>query len=43
MKKTILVALFATTLFACSTPAEKTATATDASASSCVKEGPEVE
>ena len=43
MKKTILVALFATTLFACSTPAEKTATATDATASSCVKEGPEVE
>ena len=44
MKKTILVALFATTLFACSTPAEKTAsTETDATASSCVKEGPEVE
>ncbi len=31
MKKTILVAMFATTLFACSTPSEKTATtATDA-------------
>jgi hypothetical protein len=44
MKKTILVAMFATTLFACSTPSEKTATtATDATASSCVKEGPEVE
>jgi hypothetical protein len=44
MKKTILVALFATTLFACSTPAEKTAsTTTDATASSCVKEGPEVD
>ena len=44
MKKTILVAMFATTLFACSTPAEKTASAeTDATASSCVKEGPEVD
>jgi len=44
MKKTILVAMFATTLFACSTPAEKTASAeTDATTSSCVKEGPEVE
>ena len=44
MKKTILVALFATTLFACSTPAEKAApTETDATASSCVKEGPEVD
>ena len=44
MKKTILVALIATTLFACSTPAEKTAsTETDATASSCVKEGPEVD
>jgi len=44
MKKTILVALFATTLFACSTPAEKTASAeTNATASSCVKEGPEVD
>jgi hypothetical protein len=44
MKKTILVAMFATTLFACSTPSEKTATtATDATASSCVKEGPEVD
>ena len=41
MKKTILVAMFATTLFACSTPSEKTAT--DATASSCVKEGPEVD
>ena len=44
MKKTFLVALLATTLFACSTPAEKTAsTETDATASSCVKEGPEVD
>jgi hypothetical protein len=44
MKKTFLVALLATALFACSTPAEKTAsTATDATASSCVKEGPEVD
>ena len=44
MKKTILVALFATTLFACSTPTEKAApAATDASASSCVKEGPDVD
>ncbi len=44
MKKTILVALFATTLFACSTPADKAAsTETDATASSCVKEGPEVD
>jgi len=38
MKKTFLVALLATTLFACSTPAEKTASAeTDATASSCVR------
>jgi hypothetical protein len=44
MKKTILVAMFATTIFACSTPGEKTASAgTDATASSCVKEGPEVD
>ena len=44
MKKTFLVALFATTLFACSTPAEKAApTETDATASSCVKEGPDVD
>ena len=44
MKKTILVAMFATTLFACSTPSEKTATTdTAASASSCVKEGPDVD
>ena len=44
MKKAILVALFATTLFACSTPADKAAsTETDATASSCVKEGPEVD
>ena len=44
MKKTILVAMFATTLFACSTLSEKNATtATDATASSCVKEGPEVD
>jgi len=41
MKKTILVAMLATTLFACSTPTEKTATTeTAATASSCVKEGP---
>jgi hypothetical protein len=44
MKKTILVAMLATTIFACSTPAEKTAsTETATSTSSCVKEGPEVE
>ena len=44
MKKTILVAMFATTLFACSTPSEKTAsTDAAATASSCVKEGPEVD
>ena len=44
MKKTILVAMFATTLFACSTPSEKTATTeTAATASSCVKEGPDVD
>jgi hypothetical protein len=44
MKKTFFVALLATTLFACSTPAEKTAsTETNATASSCVKEGPEVD
>ena len=44
MKKTFFVALLATALFACSTPAEKTASAeTDATASSCVKEGPEVD
>ena len=42
MKKTILVAMLATTIFACSTPGEKTAT-TDTATSSCVKEGPEVE
>ena len=44
MKKTILVAMIATTIFACSTPGEKTATTETAStASSCVKEGPEVD
>jgi hypothetical protein len=43
MKKTILVAMIATTLFACSTPAEKPATEAAATASSCVKEGPEVD
>ena len=44
MKKTILVAMLATTIFACTTPGEKTAsTETDATASSCVKEGPEVD
>jgi hypothetical protein len=44
MKKTFFVALLATSLFACSTPSEKPATAeTDATASSCVKEGPEVD
>ncbi|MEN9382707.1 MAG: hypothetical protein RI940_1590 [Bacteroidota bacterium] len=43
MKKTILVAMIATTLFACSTPAEKPATEASASTSSCVKEGPEVD
>jgi hypothetical protein len=44
MKKTILVAMLATTIFACSTPGEKTATTeTAATASSCVKEGPEVD
>ena len=43
MKKTFLVAMIATTLFACSTPAEKPATEAGACTSSCVKEGPEVE
>ena len=44
MKKTILVAMLATTIFACSTPSEKTAsTDTAASTSSCVKEGPDVD
>ena len=43
MKKTFLVAMLATTIFACSTPAEKPATEATAAASSCVKEGPEVE
>ena len=44
MKKTILVAMLATTIFACSTPGEKTAsTETAASTSSCVKEGPDVD
>ena len=43
MKKTILVAMLATTIFACSTPAEKPATEAAACTSSCVKEGPEVD
>jgi hypothetical protein len=44
MKKTFLLAMLATTLFACSTPGEKAApTEAVASASSCVKEGPEVD
>lgn len=43
MKKTILVAMLATTIFACSTPSEKPATEATASTSSCVKEGPEVD
>jgi ABC-type glycerol-3-phosphate transport system substrate-binding protein len=44
MKKTFFVALLATTIFACSTPGEKTAsTETSASTSSCVKEGPDVD
>jgi hypothetical protein len=44
MKKTILVVLFATTLFACSTPADKAASsATAVTASSCVRTGPEVD
>lgn len=48
MKKTILVAIIATTLFACSTPAENKGEATasgtaTAGTSSCVKEGPEVD
>ena len=47
MKKTILVAIIATSLFACSTPAENKGEATasgtaTAGTSSCVKEGPEV-
>ena len=42
MKKSFLVALFATILFACSTPGEKTAS-TDTATSSCVKEGPDVD
>jgi hypothetical protein len=41
MKKTFFVALLATTLFACSTPGEKTTET--AATSSCVKEGPDVE
>jgi len=41
MKKTILVAMLATTIFACSTPGEKTTET--AATSSCVKEGPDVE
>ena len=45
MKKTILVAMIATTLYACSSTTEKkeTSEATTASTSSCVKEGPEVD
>lgn len=46
MKKTILAAMIATSLFACSTPAEKketTETTASAATSSCVKEGPEVD
>jgi hypothetical protein len=44
MKKTFFVAILATVLFACSTPTEKTtSTETDATASSCVKEGPDVD
>ena len=43
MKKTILVAILATSLFACSTTSEKPAPAVAASTSSCVKEGPEVD
>ena len=43
MKKTILVAMLATTIFACSTPGEKTASTDTAATSSCVKEGPDVD
>jgi hypothetical protein len=44
MKKTLLLAVLATSLFACSTTTEKKeSTEGAASASSCVKEGPEVD
>ncbi|MEI6587106.1 MAG: hypothetical protein WCL56_13530 [Sediminibacterium sp.] len=44
MKKLMMPLLMATVLFACSTPADKAVPAeTDATASSCVKEGPEVD
>ena len=42
MKKIILMAFLATSLFACNAPAEKT-TAAAGAGSSCVKEGPEVD
>lgn len=43
MKKTILIALFAVTLFSCKNASETATTETTASTSSCVKEGPEVD
>jgi hypothetical protein len=43
MKKTILIALFAVTLFSCKNASETATTETAASTSSCVKEGPEVD
>ena len=42
MKKVLLIAVLATSLFACNAPAEKAAPAAGAG-SSCVKEGPEVD
>jgi len=43
MKKTILIALFAVTLFSCKNASETATTATVATTSSCVKAGPEVD
>lgn len=43
MKKTILMAFFAVTLFSCKHASETATTETTASTSSCVKEGPEVD
>ncbi len=43
MKKTILIAFFAVTLFSCKNATETATTETTAPTSSCVKEGPEVD
>jgi hypothetical protein len=43
MKKTILIALFAVTLFSCKNASETATTEAAVSTSSCVKEGPEVD